>query len=91
MHTQLAQFVPAVLTSPVTLPESEKQALDRILGAARLLDPIFERQAFAGNPALREKLARDTTALGKERLALFRHHARPLGSTAPLRAICHPS
>lgn len=72
MRAKLARFVPAVLTADVrTLPDSEKRAMDEIIATARLMDPIFDRQAWAGNPALRAKLAQDTSPLGKEKLAYF--------------------
>jgi hypothetical protein len=70
LHAKLAQFVPAVLTSDLsTLPPAEKQALDAIIAAARLLDPVFDRQAWTGNPALRAELEQDDTPHGKLVLA----------------------
>lgn len=72
MRAKLAQFVPAVLTADVrSLPDSEKRALDEIIAAARLMDPVFDRQAWTGNPALRAELAKDGSPLGKEKLAYF--------------------
>jgi hypothetical protein len=72
LAVRLAQFVPASLTADIaTLPAEEKRAMDKIIAAARLMDPIYDRQVWAGNPALREKLAKDTTPHGKELLAYF--------------------
>lgn len=72
LRATLAQFVPAVITADVsTLPDPEKRALDRVIDAARLLDPVFDRQAWAGNPALRAQLEQDRSAHGKLVLATF--------------------
>ena len=72
LRAKIAQFAPAVLTADVsTLPDAEKQALDRIIAAARLLEPVFDRQAWAGNPAARATLAQDTSDHGKVLLAYF--------------------
>ena len=72
LRAKLAQFVPAVITADVsTLPPSEKRALDAIIAAARLLDPVFDRQAWAGNPALHARLAQDPSEHGKLLLAYF--------------------
>jgi hypothetical protein len=72
LKAKLGQFVPAVITADVsTLPEPEKRALDRVIAAARLLDPVFDRQAWAGNPALRTQLEQDRGDHGKVVLAYF--------------------
>ncbi len=72
LRAKIAQFVPAVITADVSsLPEPEKQAMQKIIAAAKLLDPVFDRQAWAGNPALRTKLAADTSDHGKLLLAYF--------------------
>jgi hypothetical protein len=72
LRGKIAQFVPAVITADVsTLPEGEKRAMDRIIAASRLLDPVFDRQTWAGNPALRARLAQDTSDHGKAVLAYF--------------------
>ena len=64
--------MPVALTTDVsTLPDAERQALAKIVAAARLMDPIFDRQVWAGNPALRAKLATDPSDHGKLVLAYF--------------------
>jgi hypothetical protein len=61
-----------VLTADVSsLPDAEKQAMDRIIAAARLMDPVFQHQAWAGNVAARAKLAQDTSDHGGLVLAYF--------------------
>ena len=75
---KIAQFAPAVIGADVSkLPATEKKALDLIIEASKLLDPIFDRQVFAGNPALAAKLAADNTAAGRERYTYFRIHRGP--------------
>jgi hypothetical protein len=72
LRAKIAQFVPAALTADISsLPDPEKQALDKIIAAARLMDPVFDRQAWAGNPAARARLAQDTSDHGKVVLAYF--------------------
>jgi hypothetical protein len=52
------RFAPTELTADLSaLPESERQALEHLLAAARLMDEIFLRQAWEGNPEMREALA----------------------------------
>jgi hypothetical protein len=72
LRAKVSQFVPAVVTADIaTLPPSEKRALDAIIASARLLDPVFDRQAWTGNPALRSQLAQDASERGKLVLAYF--------------------
>ena len=72
LRAKLAQFVPVALTADVSsLPDGEKQALSKIIAASRLMDPIFDRQAWAGTPAARTRLAMDTSDHGNLVLAYF--------------------
>jgi len=72
LEAKIQQFVPAALTADVSaLPAEEKAAMDKIIAAAKLLDPIYDRQVWAQNPTLREKLAKDTSDKGKSVLAYF--------------------
>jgi len=72
LGVKLAQFVPAALTADVTsLSADDKRAMDKIIDAARLMDPIYDRQVWSGNPALRETLAKDTSDHGTQVLAFF--------------------
>ncbi|MEO1232248.1 MAG: hypothetical protein AAFZ18_25450 [Myxococcota bacterium] len=69
---RVAQFAEAKLTADVsTLPPSEKEALQLLIEASRLMDPIFDRQAWAGNPQHRKALATDTSPAGRSKLAYF--------------------
>ena len=72
LTAKVAQFAPAELTADIsTLPASEKAALALIIEASMLLDPIFDRQAWASNPAHRQTLAADASPLGRLKLAYF--------------------
>jgi hypothetical protein len=72
LSVKVAQFAPAKLTADVSkLPASERAALDKLIAASKLLEPIFDRQAYAKNPELREKLAKATGPEDKDRLAYF--------------------
>ena len=65
LQRRIDQFAPAVLTGSVAkLPYSEKKVLTKLIEASKLLDPIFDRQAFGKNPALAKQLAADTSAAG---------------------------
>lgn len=57
---RIAQFAPVTITADISgLPEGEKAALDKIIEAAKLLDPIFNRQAYAGYEELEKTLSGD--------------------------------
>ena len=66
------QLVPTPVSVDLTgMPASERKALARLVQAARILDPLFVRQSWAGSEAWMTKLARDTTPLAQARLRLF--------------------
>ena len=72
LEAKVQQFAKADLAADVSgLPESEKKALEKIIAASKLLDAVFDRQAYAKNPELREKLAADTSEEGKQKLVYF--------------------
>lgn len=73
LESRVAQFAPAALTADLgKLEPSEQQALKAIIEAARLLDPIFDRQAYAQNPELEAQLTADTSRAGALKLAYFK-------------------
>ena len=73
LQAKIDQFAVAELTADVsTLPEEERKALMKLIEAARLLDPVFDRQAWAGNPRLEEELAAATDPLGRAKHQYFR-------------------
>ncbi|WP_437753348.1 dipeptidyl-peptidase 3 family protein [Sorangium sp. So ce1389] len=93
LSEKVKQFAPARLTADVSkLPERERQVLGKLIEASRLLDPVFDRQAHAANPELRERLASDSTPEGRDKLAYFdimrgpwdrQDHHRPFATDRP--------
>ncbi|MEM6788818.1 MAG: hypothetical protein AAF715_14955 [Myxococcota bacterium] len=72
LSAKVAQFAPAVLTADVSgLPASERAALDKLIEASRLLDPVFNRQVVRDYDTRREALANDASEAGKNKLAYF--------------------
>jgi peptidase M49-like protein len=69
---KIARFAPTELTADVSkLTPKDRQALVKIVAAAKLLDPLFLRQVGNGNEALEKKLQADTSAAGRQRLHYF--------------------
>ena len=69
---KIARFAPTELTADVSkLSPKDRQALDKSIAAAKLLDPLFLRQVWSGNEALEKKLQADKTAAGRQRLHYF--------------------
>lgn len=67
-----ARFAPTMLTaSTAKLTPKDKLALQKIIAAAKLLDPIFLRQVWSGNDALEKKLLADKSPIGRQRLHYF--------------------
>jgi hypothetical protein len=67
-----ARFAPVdVGVDPSRLPPNERQALAKIVEAARIMDPLFLRQVWAGNEALLFELLEDKSPLGRARLDYF--------------------
>ena len=69
---KIARFSPTVLTADVSqLSPGDRKALTKIIAAARLLDPLFLRQVWSGNDAVKQKLEADKSAAGRQRLNYF--------------------
>jgi hypothetical protein len=69
---KIARFAPTQLTADTSkLSAKDRQALDKIIAAAKLLDPLFLRQVWSGNEALEKKLMADKSPAGRERLHYF--------------------
>ena len=67
-----ARFAPVDIKVDVSkLPDAEQRALAKLVQAAKLMDPLFLRQVWAGNEALLLDLLQDTTPLGRARLHAF--------------------
>ena len=69
---KIARFAPTTLTANLAaLPARDRQALTKIIAAAKLLDPLFLRQVWSGNETLRTKLEADHSARGRQLLHYF--------------------
>jgi hypothetical protein len=73
LNMKIAQFAPVKIGADVSkLPKGERAALEKLIQASKLLDPIFDRQVYAKNPELEAELAKDTSGAGKKKLEYFR-------------------
>jgi hypothetical protein len=67
-----ARFAPTPLRVDTTaLSSGDRQALVKLIEAARVLNDIFLTQLWDGNPALYARLKKDTSPLGQARLHYF--------------------
>jgi hypothetical protein len=72
LRAMAARFAPVELRADISgLPANEREALARIIDAARIMDPLFLRQVWAGNPALLMELLGDNSGLGEARRHAF--------------------
>ncbi len=78
LAAKIRRFAPTVITADTSrLSPGDRRALMKIIEAARLLDPLFLRQVWSGNEALKRKLERDKTPAGRERLHYFQINNGP--------------
>ena len=67
-----ARFAPVDLNVDTSkLSAQDRLALRPLIEAARIIDTIFLRQVWVGNPALQDKLKLDTSPLGRARYDYF--------------------
>jgi hypothetical protein len=67
-----ARFAPVDLKVDTRgLSEGDRQALRKLIGAARAIDRIFLKQLWRGNPECEARLRQDDSALGRARLDFF--------------------
>ena len=70
LRSMIGRFAPAEITADTSsLAPNERQALGKIVEAARLMDSLFLEQVWAGNDALLQQLARAATASNGEAIA----------------------
>lgn len=78
LKAKIGRFAPTVITADASkLSANDRKALDKIIAAAKLFDPLFIRQVWSGNAALLKKLEADKTPLGQLRLHYFRINKGP--------------
>jgi hypothetical protein len=66
------QYAPVELGADLaTLPPNEKQALRKLVRAGWVIDGLFLRQVWGGNPGMLQDLVADRTPLGLARLHYF--------------------
>jgi hypothetical protein len=66
LQAKIRRFAPVDIQADVaSLPPSERQALDHIVEAARVMDGLFLQQVWAGNTSLLLQLAGDPTPIGE--------------------------
>jgi hypothetical protein len=69
---KISRFAPTTLTANTArLTAGDRKALNKIIEAAKLLDPLFLRQVWSGNDELHKKLEADKSAVGGQRLHYF--------------------
>ncbi len=72
LQQMAARFAPTPLRVDISkLSSGDRQALVKLIEAARILDDIFMKQLWSGNTALYERLQKDKSAFGKARLRYF--------------------
>jgi hypothetical protein len=72
LPAKIRRFSPTVLTANTArLTPKDRLALRKIIAAAKLFDPLFLRQVWSQNEALKRKLEADRTPMGRMLLHYF--------------------
>lgn len=78
LHAKIKRFAPTEITPDVShLSPGDRQALDKLIEAAKYLNPLFRRQVWKGNDELLKKLEADTSHEGEAKLHYFRINVGP--------------
>jgi hypothetical protein len=78
LNKMASRFVPVKIKVDISkLSTEDKNALGKIVKAARILDKLFLIQYWRGNLHLQEELLQDKTPLGKARLRYFNINMAP--------------
>jgi hypothetical protein len=78
LNRMIARFAPAELHAGTSqLSSGDRQALAKLLDAARVIDDIFLAQLWSGNAALRDRLKNDASPLGQARRHYFELNRGP--------------
>ena len=68
LETMAKRFAPVDLAADISaLPANERQALAKLVEAAKVFDALFLRQMWDGNETLLLDLARDNSPVGRAR------------------------
>lgn len=72
LAAKIQRFAPTVVTADTRrLTPGDRRALEKIIEAAKYLDPLYRSQMWAGNEAMLAQLTADRTALGRLRMHYF--------------------
>jgi hypothetical protein len=72
LNRMIARFAPAPVTADTSkLQPGDKQALAKLIEAAGVIDEIFREQLWNGDAALKDRLSKDASPLGKARYHYF--------------------
>src|SRR2546425_1552481 len=72
LAAKIRRFAPTDIAADTSrLSDGDRKALDKLVEAAKLFDPLFLRQVWSGNQTLLAKLQADTSPEGRERLHYF--------------------
>ena len=72
LRSMTARFAPVDLTADISaLPANERQALAKLVDAAKVFDALFLRQVWTGNDTMLLTLLGDASDLGQARLRYF--------------------
>ncbi|MDQ3117722.1 MAG: hypothetical protein M3Q86_14125 [Verrucomicrobiota bacterium] len=72
LEAMTARFAPTEITADLSkLSPNDRKVLAKLIAASQLIDGIFLRQAWTGNPAMLLDLAGDESAEGRARLHYF--------------------
>jgi hypothetical protein len=78
LSARIRRFEPTVLTADINgLTPGDRQALQKIIAAAKFLDPLYRQQIWSGSETLLKSLESDPSAEGLERLHYFRMNQGP--------------
>ena len=87
LQKMTARFAPTPLrVDTSSLTQGDRQALVKLIQAARILNHTFMQQLWSGDVALYERLLRDPTPLGKARLHYFWVNKGPWSAVDEYRA-----
>src|SRR5215831_5407881 len=66
---RIDRFAPTNMTADITrLAPNDRKALEKIIAAARIFDPLYQRQIWSGNDTLMKKLEADQSFVGRMQL-----------------------
>ena len=87
LEKMAGRFAPTpIRVETAGLSFGDRQALVKLVEAARILDQVFLKQLWSGNPELYARLQKDQTPLGKARLHYFWVNKGPWSDIDDFRA-----